>query len=201
MIDLFSVRTTVQKYHSHRYGSYRNVSFQWFKADRWFLDIKSPPSVYASAIQDYDPHYEMAPDSEHLVDELFTRVEAEMLKAYLDQNYGGCGTTEINKVNLPIPALPGNRLPYYSIPVGGETDIYMFWMEPEYALPFKVGGYFDLGACERGVKSNYRASFLVTPDGCVIDIGRAAEQLLAKYPTWTSEMALAEVERLACEGL
>ena len=192
MIDLFSVRTTVEEHDGHR-----NVAFHWFRLDR-----KAPPSVYANAILDYDAYDAEVSYPESAVDELFTRVEAESLKDYLDQHHGGCGSTEIKRKNLPIPM---NTMGYRAIPVGGGPDNYMLWKEPGYALRFKVEGYFDLRQCERidGRENiaHLSSQLLVTPDRCVIHVGEAVEQLLAKYPTWTSEMALAEVERLAREGL
>jgi hypothetical protein len=192
MIDLFSVCTTVEEFDGHR-----NVAFHWFRLDR-----KAPPSVYANAILDYDAYDAEVSYPEAAIDELFTREEAELLKAYLDQHHCGCGSTEIKTTNLPIPM---NTMGDGAIPIGGGRDHYMLWKEPGYALRFKVEGFFDLRQCERidGRENiaHLSSQLLVTPDRCVISIRRAAEQLLAKYPTWTSEMALAEVERLAREGL
>jgi hypothetical protein len=133
MEDLYRVYTVVKKY-----SGCRDVVFDWFRCEtRGNRD-------YASLISNYDPSdpYQFA---EGAIDQMFTQSEASQLKEYLDQHHGDVGTTFIEKAKLPIAA---NTMGAGSLPVGGETGYHCLHWEPEYSLPIKVEGYFDLRHCE-----------------------------------------------------
>jgi hypothetical protein len=76
---------------------------------------------------------------------VFTEVEAIALKEYLEREHGGAGVTTIEEVPLPIP---DSSIGIGAILVGGGTDFHMLDKGPNYSLPFKAWGYFDLRGCE-----------------------------------------------------
>jgi hypothetical protein len=132
-VKLYSVTTIVK-----RFSGRDNIPFYWFVPDRF----GEPSRPYAELIADYDPQNEYRTHAEDAIDELFTADEAEQLVSYLNRQHGDAGTTEINEVMLPIA---GNVANYGAFPTGAGIDFYMLHREPEYSLPFKVSGYFDLG--------------------------------------------------------
>jgi hypothetical protein len=188
MTNLFRVTTTVKEYSGHR-----NVEFVWLVEKR-----KDPPVPYAQAIRDYDPNDERVDYTQAAIDELFTRDEAEALKAYLDKQHGNEGVTEIKQYNdIPIGM---NIAGLSSMPSGGGPDYYMLWKEPEYSLPFQVSGYFDLRWAERidgreNVAHLSSRLLVYNNDGnnVVIFVRKEIDRLFAANPDWTTEQALAEL--------
>jgi hypothetical protein len=69
------------------------------------------------------------------IDELFTE----------DRTFADEGVTTVEEQKLPIP---NNMMGVGAIAVGWGDDFYMLCNKPEYPLPFKVWGYFDLRDCE-----------------------------------------------------
>ena len=56
-----------------------------------------------------------------------------------------------SQVDLPAPIVSESGvgvLPLGAIAVGGGTDFYMLSEEPEYDLPVKIWGYFDVRDCD-----------------------------------------------------
>jgi hypothetical protein len=105
--------------------------------------------------------------AEGAVDELFDKTETDALVAYLEREHGGAETT-IEEVNLP---LPGNCWGYGDRAVGGSDDFYMLAEEPEYSLPFRVWGYYDLEGCEpvdKSVPARHQFASIYVVDGKVI---------------------------------
>ena len=135
-MKLFRVVTIVKEY-----SGCKNVVFNWFYADR-----RSSPRPYPELISDYNPSAPYIYYAEASISELFTEDEAAELATYLDRHHGNAGTTTIEEEKLPIPS---NVMGCGAIPVGGLQDFYMLHKTPEYSLPFKVLGYFDLRHCER----------------------------------------------------
>jgi hypothetical protein len=74
--------------------------------------------------------------------EHFTEDEARALTDWLAE-HRKCATT-IEPVKLPEP---DNVMSFNEMPVGGETDFLMIDEAPEYDLPFKVNGHFDVRGC------------------------------------------------------
>ena len=140
-MDLYHVSTTVPEYSDHR-----DVVFSWFRHG----DQK--PRAYVELIEDYESPEQDAecwsPSryAEEAIDELFTFIEANALKEYLDREHGGHGVTTIEKVKL---SLPNNIMGVSCAAVGGGTDFLMLNTETAYSLPFSAWGYFDLRHCER----------------------------------------------------
>jgi hypothetical protein len=132
-MKLYNVRTTVKEYHGCK-----NVVFHWF----YDGDRPTPRRPYAELIENYEPDGFY---SEDYIDRLFTEDEASQVKQYLDQEHGHEGTTTITEEPLPVA---NNVMSVAAIAVGGGDDFYMLDKEPEYSLPFKVEGYFNLVGCE-----------------------------------------------------
>ena len=127
---LYHVSTIAKEYHGCR-----DVAFDWFRCER------GEPRPYAELIENYDPGDDMG-YAEGAIDEMFTEAEAVALKAYLDREHGGAVVTTIKEGRLPLPA---NNMGVGAIPVGGGDDFYMLnRARPQYDLPFKVWGYFNL---------------------------------------------------------
>src|ERR1700730_80943 len=132
-MKLYRVTTIVKKFHDCK-----DVPFVWFRAD------PGERRAYVELIEKYDPSDQYACYPEGAIDELFTDIEANVLKEYLDQEHGGAGATTIAEVHLPIAR---NSMGIGAIPVGGRTDFYMLSKEPTYTLPFDAWAYFDLRGC------------------------------------------------------
>jgi hypothetical protein len=133
-MELYRVTTLVKKY-----GGCKNVAFEWFRCER------RAPRSYADLIENYDLADHQIRYAEDCIDELFELDEAQALKDYIDQNYSEAGVTTIGKAELPIA---NNTMGAGAIPVGGPQDFYRLDKAPNYSLPFKVWGYFDLRGCE-----------------------------------------------------
>jgi hypothetical protein len=130
-MKLFNVGTTAKQY-----GGCKGVAFCWFRTEG-----PSEPRPYGELIENYEPGNVYA---EGAIDEMFTEDEALLLKEYLDRTYTGAGVTVIEEQPLPIP---NNTMGCGAIPVGDGNDFHMLDRNPEYSLPFKVWGYFDLRGC------------------------------------------------------
>jgi hypothetical protein len=152
-MDLYDVTTTVKEYHGCK-----NVKFHW-------LRLETAPRPYADLIENYDPSKLDVCYSEHCIDELFELDEAQALKDYLDREVAGRqDITTIEKAKLPIP---NNSISPDAIGVGGGDDFYQLDKTPNYSLPFKVWGYYDLVGCELadGSGETFRHYYLlVKPD-------------------------------------
>src|SRR5271170_1052408 len=132
-MDLYAVHTISKEYHGCK-----NVTFDWFRCDK-------TQRSYAELIENYDPKDEQALYKEMAIEELFTAAEANLLKEYLDRHRGNAARTIIEKLDLP---LANHVVGIGIIVVGGGDDFYLLHREPEYSLPFKVDGYFNLVGCE-----------------------------------------------------
>ena len=91
--------------------------------------------------------------------------EASQLKDYLDREHGTHSTTTIDEVSLPVENYEGSL---GAMAVGGSADFYMLDKEPEYSLPFRVWGYFDLIDCELTDGSgvyHHRLLLVMDPNG------------------------------------
>lgn len=153
-MKLYKVTTMVSKYHGCK-----NVQFIWFRCDHG-----SPKRLYAELIQKYDPEDYLAYYVEDHIEELFTEGEARSLKEYLDREHGHEGTTTISEMELPIP---NNLAGVGAMAVGGGDDFYVLSEDPEYYLPFRVWGYFDLVGCELldGADVYHHRLWLLGPNG------------------------------------
>ncbi len=156
MMKLYRVTTIVKEY-----DGCKNVRFDWFKDN--FRDIyRRRP--YADLIADYDPSMRTIGYAEEAIEELFTEDEAKQLVAYLDREHGDQETTIIEEQKLPIP---NNCCGYSPNGVGGGDDFYTLDQRPDYSLPFKVWGYFDLVGCELvdGSGVYHHRFYLLSPNG------------------------------------
>ena len=133
-MKLYRVRTTAKEYHGCR-----DIVFQWFRHA-----MPQGQRLYADLIKDYEPRNRDAFYVEAYIEELFTWDEARQLKAYLDQYHGDQGDTVIKEMALPVE---NNVMGFGARAVGGGDSFYMLSEEPEYSLPFKVLGYFNLVGC------------------------------------------------------
>jgi hypothetical protein len=138
-MELYRVMTIVKKY-----DGCKNVGFEWFRCERRAL------RSYADLIEDYDPSAAHVAYPEGCIDEMFELDEGQASKDYIDQNYGKAGITTIEKAELPIP---NDMMGVGATPVGGGQDFYRLDKAPNYSLPFKVWGYFDLRGCELADRS------------------------------------------------
>jgi hypothetical protein len=148
-MKLYHVTTT-----ANEYSGCKNVKFIWFHCDR------AEPRPYAELIQNYDPNDKDAAYPESAIDELFKANEAAALKEYLDRNHGDDGVTTIEAADLPVAK---NTMGVRGIPVGGSDGHYMLDKSPDYCLPFRVWGYFNLLGCELADRSGetFRAPLLM----------------------------------------
>jgi hypothetical protein len=134
-VELYRVTTIVKKFRGCK-----DVGFDWFRCER------RAPRPYAELIENYDPSGRRdVRDAEGCIDEMFELDEAQALKDYIDRNYGEAGITTIKKAELPIA---NNVMGVGATPVGGGQDFHLLDKAPNYTLPFKVWGYFDLRGCE-----------------------------------------------------
>jgi len=81
---------------------------------------------------------------------LFTKSEVEKLQAYI-QNADECNDLRFSETadsaffrrEVHTPLVP-ETIPFHALPVGGMTDRLLLHTRPDYDLPFKVAGYFNL---------------------------------------------------------
>jgi hypothetical protein len=156
MMKLYRVTTIVKEY-----DGCKNVAFAWFKSDSRDIGRRRP---YADLIADYDPSMRTIGYAEEAIEELFTEDEAKQLVAYLDREKHGDQETTIEEQVLPIP---NNFCGCSPNGVGGGDDYYMLDQRPDYSLPFKVWGYFDLVGCELvdGSGVYHQRYLLLSPNG------------------------------------
>jgi hypothetical protein len=131
--DLYYVHTIVKEY-----AGCKHIKFSWFRTEK-------SDRPYGQLVKDYNPDEAMAAYSELAVDELFSFDEANALKRYLDWHHGAEDETTIVKAEIPLANNVGGM---GALAVGGGDDFYELHKEPEYSLPFKVEGYFNLVGCE-----------------------------------------------------
>jgi hypothetical protein len=152
----------------------KNVTFHWFRD----CGEPGPKRPYAKPIKDYDPYdnHDVV-YQEGFIEELFTSVEANALKEYLDREHGDAGTTTIEEVDLPAP---NNMGPYRAIAVGGGDSFYRLHKEPNYSLPFKAMGYFNLVGCElaEGSGEAFRHYYILVRKGAdgELEVRRETQQ-------------------------
>jgi hypothetical protein len=127
-MKLYSVITTVKEY-----SGCKNVIFRWFREA-----MPQGQRPYADLIKDYEPGNPAFYATQVFVEELFTWDEAQQLKTYLDQRHEDQGNTVIKEATLPVE----NDI----CPVEVGDSFCMLFEEPEYSLPFKVVGLFNLDA-------------------------------------------------------
>jgi hypothetical protein len=145
-MKLYNVITTVREF-----SGCRNVPFWWFRHE-----MPQGKRPYADLVNGYVPGNQYA---EELIEELFTEDEARLLKAYLDEHHGHEGETLIKERPLPVP---NNCYGLGCRAVGGEDDFFELNREPEYSLPFKVWGYFNLLGCTQIDNGDtYRKKYLL----------------------------------------
>lgn len=125
---LYRVISTVPRL-THRGCTYKDVKIIWL-AER-----DEPPVSY----------------EEGAIDELFTLEEAHALAAYLFEAHNDAVTIE----PIVLPWNSKDTMPIGAIPLGGPTDQYMLYREPEYNLTFKVCGFFDIRGYERIQEPNH----------------------------------------------
>jgi len=151
MIELFTVYTKGD------YDGHRDVLFSWFVSER-----QEPPVLYALGIRNYNQaDADMVGYAGRALCELFTRAEAEALKAYIDERHGD--VTTIKRADLPIE----NSDAGISVgPAGGGPNCLLLYEDPEYRLPFKVEGFFDLRQHERIDGREYRGALRLIYSDC-----------------------------------
>lgn len=134
---LYRLTSTIDVW-QHRGGRYADVEIEWFVHDRAtvpdysaLLDRPLPEGPYS---------YEQG-----LVDDLFTREEADQFAAYLKSRHGDSVVLQ----EVPVPV--ATRSPHgvgligiSAVPVGGCTDFHMLSDEDGYDLPFKVWGWYTV---------------------------------------------------------
>jgi hypothetical protein len=158
-MKLYTVITTVKEF-----SGCKNVIFRWFRHA-----MPQGQRPYADLIKDYEPGDRDAIYAEMFLEELFTWDEARQLKTNLDQHHGQEGDTVIKEVTLP---LENNVMGSGVRGVGGGDDFYILCKEPEYALPFKVWGYFNLVGCtliDNGDTYRHRLMIVSENDDGTID--------------------------------
>ncbi len=130
---------------------YDNVLFNWFVSERSFL-----PADTSISILNYEELTE--PEKKNgrdYLSELFTRLEAESLKSFLDRTIEG--TTTIEDVKLPVP---DNVTSYASFKIRrgiGFTDLFK---RKNYPLEFKVRGLFNINEAEESIRPDERPTII-----------------------------------------
>lgn len=136
--------TSFIDYWSHRKALYNNVEVTWFVHDRDY----DPAFDYTTLLDRPLPPGEGYSYARGLVDESFTRHEADQLAEYLRESHGE--QVNIAQVDLPIATQADDGatyIPVGAISVGGCCDFYMLSEHVDYNLPFKVWGYYNIEAC------------------------------------------------------
>jgi hypothetical protein len=127
---------------------YSDVPIAWFvdKREGYLFGPGGSLNIeVCDAIPDYEGSYHGYDTADHL-EEYFTEHEAKAFVDWLEAFRPQCAATMMEQVQFPRP---NNIMSFRSIPVGGAQDFLMTGDAPDYALPFKVWGYYDLRGCIR----------------------------------------------------
>jgi hypothetical protein len=129
----------------HRTRRYKDVHVEWWVEHRSYdpgfnyealLGQPLPPPLPHG-----DGHYTY---EQGIVDEMFTRDEADQLAAYLKTAHN----TDVTITEVPKPIPTGRDgagfLPTGAIAVGGSSDFYMLSKHEDYDLPFSAWGYYNV---------------------------------------------------------
>jgi hypothetical protein len=139
MPELFHVQSKIANMHG-----YKNVAIDWFvrrRAQPLFGESGSSGVEYGRVITNYDatdPYAELA------VEEMFTKDEAEAFQTFARTKRNDA-TAAIKPAKLPIA---NNIIGCGEIPAGGGPDFLMISDSPDYDLPFKVWGFYDVRGYE-----------------------------------------------------
>jgi hypothetical protein len=143
MTKLYRLTSVIDDW-PHRGARHNNVKVTWFVCERDY----DPGFDYATLLDrplpsDDDPY------AQGLVDERFTRYEADQLAEYLRTAHDT--DVEIAEVSVPINVgyldSEGRWITYMpvgAIPVGGDCDFYTLSKHDDYSLPFKAWGYYRI---------------------------------------------------------
>jgi hypothetical protein len=135
---LFQVTTIAPVFHGHR-----DVDLSWF-VDKRPAPMNRP---YRELIEPYLRREDWDTGlAEEAIDEMLSAEEAEALAAWLRKHRPQYGEPKITEAELPIGP---NTMGVSGIPLGGGQDVLLTGEAPDYDLPFKVGGYYDLRHYER----------------------------------------------------
>jgi hypothetical protein len=143
MPKLFTVRSSITLH------GFRNVPVGWFVLKRE-RHLFGPNGSLGVGVRDLLPNYggnHHGYDSADALEEYLTESEAETFSDWV-LTYRQTATG-VEPVQFPI-MLEGNTIlgSIGSTAVGGETGFLTISRSPDYALPFKVEGYFDIRGCE-----------------------------------------------------
>ena len=131
---LFRVCSNVKHFHDCE-----DVKISWFVHSR-----KAPLHPYATLVIGYENATEsVRREARTYVDECFAESEALALFAYLKVRHGAADSDlEISPARLPIPC---NVTSLSQMRFGRVDVLGHHWLssEPDYSLPFKVGGVYD----------------------------------------------------------
>jgi hypothetical protein len=137
-LELFTVTSQIANLHG-----YKNVGIWWFVVDRARPLFGADGSLgipYTRVIAGYDATDEYRSYCESAIDELFTADEARAFVEFLRTRRNDASAT-IEPATLPIER---NQMGHAAVPVGGGPDFLTIGDSPDYGLPFKVWGYFDV---------------------------------------------------------
>jgi len=143
-IKLFHVRSVASRLHGHR-----DVWIDWFVTRRacpLFGQTGSLGVLYADAIKGYDPCNPSIGYVEDALEELFTEDEANAFVAWVKRHRHD-QTATIRPAELPFAA---NSIGLGGVAFGsnGDPDCLEMWSAPDFDLPFKVCGHYDIRHCE-----------------------------------------------------
>jgi hypothetical protein len=142
MPELFHVRSKIANMHG-----FKNVAIVWFvdmRAQPLFGENGSLGVEYGHVITNYDATDRDFCCAELAVEEMFTKDEAEAFQAFVRAKRNDA-TATIEPAKLPIA---NNIMGYGAIPTGGGPDFLMIGDRPDYDLPFKVWGFYDVRGYE-----------------------------------------------------
>jgi hypothetical protein len=138
-LKLYQPRTIVPEF-PHRGRLYKDVQIIWLVRDRQEPIVLYEESIKGySRLEDSNKFY-----AEQSLQELFTELELKQLQEYLLLVHDDTDCL-VEVVSLPLAS---KSFPLSGIPVGSSSDWYELHREPEYALPFKVMGFFDVAGHE-----------------------------------------------------
>jgi hypothetical protein len=124
----------------------KDVPIAWFVTERE-RHLFGPGGSLDLEVRDAIPDYtgdHHGYDRADRLEEYFTADEAKALTDWLATHHK-CPTT-IEPVQFPQP---DNTLSLRAVPIGGGTDFLTIGDSPDYDLPFKSWGYYDVRGCHR----------------------------------------------------
>jgi hypothetical protein len=150
--ELYQVHSVMNNF-IYRGISYNNLKINWFVVNR-----KEPLVSFEQAIENYSElPFAARVNPENFIKQCFTLAEAESLKRYL----ADAQKIKAVIVGCPLP-VKGHVNGFRDVPPPPGTDYVILHKKPNYNLPFKVEGIFNIKVADEQIIGDDHSITVVT---------------------------------------